>query len=456
MKYYWTPILLILCTASLSAQTGNLNFSKMTYGQQAVFFNARSMALGGSGIAGAKAVHGAALNPALLTRSEKDVQFSVSGLMHKLEEDRSFPYYDNFGGFVDYGSFAFNDNWYGDFQFSAIARIPNETIGNLVVGLSLNNISDFNYEYVEEVRTTGFSDAILAYNRIESDGVFRNFLLSVALQPVENISVGISLGLISGEVDQAAAIDSVDDSMQNIRMLERNNLTIDNTAIQASFGATMQVNPFLKLGATVTLPVTLSLKNSYRWDTQNTTLPRIIGFNNPIQLSFSEGTSGFDSVATAKFTREIKWPLQLGFGGEYRFTNVLQALISFDFRYTFWSDFEDDLVDKTGFEDSWRVSSGIEHIFFDNMPFRVGFSHGTLREGREFTRTVFTVGTGMQFDKFTIDISGAYSELTYNQRDMFDNSIYPPLVTRTDILDRVKSNDVYVMLEARYYLDWIE
>ena len=151
----------------------------------------------------------------------------------------------------------------------------------------------------------------------------------------------------------------------------------------------------------------------------------------------------------------MKYPLSLGIGIEYRFTNVLEARINADFEYTFWSKFEDDLNPDIDFSDTYAIRVGLEHIFFDKMPFRVGFNYQPLKENRQYTRTVLTLGIGVLFDNLEVDLSGGLEGLTTNQFDLFDDGNYPPLVSRADPVDRVQSNYLYGMIEFRFGLDSI-
>ena len=94
------------------AQKGEFNYSRMQYGEEVQALSARMLSMGNSGLAGNDVFSGMYLNPANIAATSD--KFSVSGglMMDKAEEDRSYPYYDTFGGFVDYGSYFYNKNWY--------------------------------------------------------------------------------------------------------------------------------------------------------------------------------------------------------------------------------------------------------------------------------------------------------------------------------------------------------
>ena len=110
-------MILSLFTSSLFAQNVNLNFSKINYGNAVFFHNARSLGMGGTGIADGSSSSDFSINPALGVYNQSDLSVAAKGHFNKYQEDRSFPYYDSFGGFVDYGSYVFNENWYNNYFF---------------------------------------------------------------------------------------------------------------------------------------------------------------------------------------------------------------------------------------------------------------------------------------------------------------------------------------------------
>ena len=217
-------LLFILFTSSPFAQNVNLNFSKMNYGNSVLFNNARSLGMGGSGIADGSSSSDFLLNPALGVLNQTGLAVSAKGQLNKYQEDRSFPYYDSFGGFVDYGSYVFNDNWYNNYSGSVNYLLPaNLTEGMPVsVAIAVNPFMDFNYDYVEEVRSSNFGDAILAYNKIHSDGVLQNLSLNAAAQLLDKLAFGFQLGIISGEINQTENINPVDTDIESIRLNRKN------------------------------------------------------------------------------------------------------------------------------------------------------------------------------------------------------------------------------------------
>lgn len=403
----------------------------MNYGNPYLFHNTRALGMGGSGIADGSNLSDFLLNPALGILNEADLSISAKLHFDKYQEDRSFPYYDSFGGFVDYGSYVFNENWYNSFSGSINYMLPEDLTGGvpLSIAIAINPFLDFNYDYVEEVRTTNFGDAILAYNKMKSEGVLQNISINAAAKLLNDLAVGLKVGVINGEIDQSEIINPVDSDIESIRLNKSNNFSLESNPIKIDLGLFYQATEFLSLGSRVSLPYTLNLEKTFN-----------------IEL--------FDSTyALPKAVNKIEYPMILGFGLNYKFTNILLARLNFDFEYTFWSDINDDFNPNVRFDDTYRVMVGVEHIFMDNVPFRLGFNYAPLRENKNITQTILTAGTGMTADKFSIELSAGISSLTYNQLDMYDNALYGEPSRGEEALDRVETDSFYGMIEINYFLD---
>ncbi len=449
----YTVLVLFIIVSTLEAQNPDLSLSKINYGTMRSVHNARSLAMGGTGIAGGFAVHSAMLNPALISSNTNQIAVSALGTIYNREEDRSYPYYDNFGGFVDYGSYAYNSNTYGDFGLNAIIKLPFLENNNLNFGIGYNSLIDFNYDYLEEVRSTAFGDALLAYNKIKSDGLFKeiNFVLGGDLIP--GVAAGIKLGLVTGTVSQKLEILPVEDDLEDIHHIETNEISLSNTPLNVTFGLNYQHDEQFAVATVIKLPLTLETENNYSIKTNNVEMLPGLPLPQNQDLVYAAGTADFDSVAQTVFSRKLKYPLSLGIAVDYRFTNQLEARIHAEFEYTFWSQVSDSYYSDLKFSDTYAIRLGVEHIFFDKMPFRVGFNYQPLKENKQYTRSVLTLGVGLLFDSFEIDLSGGLENLTTNQLDLFDDGTYPPLESRPDFIDRVQTNYLYGMIEFRFMFD---
>ena len=140
MKYYGLILMFIFCTNSFAQQL-EMNFSRINYGYENQYITARSLGLAGAGVAGDDASASIFLNPALAVYSKSWLNLNTGLSVYKLEEDRSFPYYDNFGGFVDYGSYVYNKYWYSQFYSVLTSRLPFDKDYPLRPDLSRSRVS---------------------------------------------------------------------------------------------------------------------------------------------------------------------------------------------------------------------------------------------------------------------------------------------------------------------------
>ncbi len=414
-------ILLVLLPIIAWGQRTDLNLQRIYYGQEMPALSARSLGMGGAGLAGDDIFLAADVNPALL--AHHNGQFSLQGGMHlyNLEEDRSFPYYDNFGGFVDYGSYYFQNNWYSSFYGNVAYTLPFDSVLNATVSVGAQPFLDYDYTYFEEVRSTSFEDNLLAYNIIESRGQLLQIPLTVAARPVKQLAVGLSVAMIQGSLEQEERVEVKAQSLDDLQASYMVEAELDNAPLLINVGGQYFVNERLTVAAAYRAPYTLTWKNAYRFR----------------QLP----DKALGDV-------ELDYPGRIGAGVDYRFENILMARLLVDYYYEFWSDFKDSGNPALVFEDTYNIRVGVEHVFFNDVPFRVGFDYGTLPQDRSLTRTRITVGGGLDLEAVTLDVAGGFSSTEHFQGDLYDDALYG-LDTRTDS-DRVRWAEFFGRVSLSY------
>jgi len=410
-------LITIIFVSNSFAQRAEFNQTKMRHGEDVSFMSARELGLGGSGIAGGDVFSALSLNPALLSKGKGMLEFSTGIQLQKYVEDRSFPYYDSFVGYNDYGSYAYNEHWYQGFQ-GILAYNP---LRNLSIAAAHLPFKDMRYDYQEEVRDpVDRTDKLLGYNSVVQSGLFYHSSLAAAYQPFKNWSFGLQLGILLAEIDSTMNIDPVPDSMQPLAEQQKRSRTLDGTPFLASLGVHYKFDNRLSLG---------------------------LNFRTPYEVKMKQVHSSSEDSLTYSANQSLSYPARVGGGLNYRFENVLAANISFDIVYDFWSGFEDNL-NSTDYNDTYTLHTGIEHIFFDRIPLRVGFLYGTLRESKDFSRTVLTVGSGFEIQNLQLNLAGGVASQEYYQNDYFADSIYG-IGDRSDS-DRVKTNQYFVRIDLNY------
>ncbi len=417
-------ITLILMTIFVlgRAQIANLNFTGMRYGEGPVAHSARMLGLAGSGLSLSSGLGQAVENPALAFSESSQLRVNGGLAIRKLVEDREFPYYDSFVGFNDFGSYSFNSNYYFAPYLNLAKRLPFSF--PVVVQAGVVNFRDFRYTYREEVRDPNDkTDKLIGYNWIEQKGVLRGWYLGAASKVWKNLTLGFNLSVLSGNIDSTGHIEPKVESASIVKQEFRRLRDLNITPLVVRLGAHYQVNDRLAVAATLRLPYTVEFGTKL-----------IENGNEPI----SKGVEKFE------------YPLQIGGGMDYRFQNVLQARVLLDVYYEYWSNFKDSNNNRLNFRDVLKIKTGVEYIFLNRLPVRMGFAYGTLPENRDLSRTLLTIGTGWYFDGVRFDVAGGLSHLEFYQNDLFPDTIYG-LNARTD-LDRVKWSEYFVKLDVSFSL----
>ncbi len=381
------------------------------YGEQVGLFDARSLALAGTGVAfgeHAFALHG---NPANLA----DVKsFAVNSCiaLTKVDEDRAFPFHDSFDGFVDYNTYAMNSNVYGSYALGMVKAFPEAgRFPNLA--LAGYPLYDWNYDYYEEVRDE--SDALIGKNIMEHrDGIYA-ISLGAAEQVVSWLDVGLSINYLKagGTFEQRAFGDTV------IVDLRRE---VDADGFSLNLGTVAQISPRLRLG--------LVYRSRARLDGT---------------MAFS-GKNIADPDSSVKLERT--YPHTVALGVEFRPRNELTTRLNFDIEFTQWSKFEDTADEAVDFEDVWQFSGGVEHYFFIGAPFRFGFRYQPSYHDQAITTTAVSFGTGFTYQGFQIDLGGEIGTRSWRQEDLFPESYYGG-VERSG-KDRVEESQLRAMVSVGY------
>jgi long-subunit fatty acid transport protein len=101
--------------------------------------------------------------------------------------------------------------------------------------------------------------------------------------------------------------------------------------------------------------------------------------------------------------------------------------------------------EKIPYRSVTKFHLGIEHVFFSGVPFRLGFYHDPNPIDADLDRNWFTAGTGYQFGKLKLDISGAFTNSEYEYPDLF------PIAAEERVeFDTVRESVLVGMITLRY------
>ncbi len=375
------------------------NYPSFPVGEYWMFPDARSLALGGAGSVSLQRPGAMLYNPAALTGISGRVTAMATLNVRKMEEHRSYPLYDRFDGVITDAIYALNNNYYYSPEGAITFRTPFATLPNLTVGVGSFIEIDQNYRYNEEVRENIFGDSLLAYNHIYYDGGLRrtSFAVAASMPFLPALSLGVQFGFLSGSLDYEAGITWVRGSRSDSLATARYRL--DGTPFVISLGATYRINERVTGGLDISLPYTIGYRVRYG------TAPEV--------------------------REEIGYPFRINTGWEYRARQILQARLNIDFGYEFWSKslkyvnpHNPVFNQPRDYSDVYVFKVGVEHIFFNKIPFQVGMQYRNSFQHRGTTRTLLSVGTGFLGEHWQVDVAGAVSKSEYRWPDLFDDTLY--------------------------------
>jgi hypothetical protein len=417
---------LLLAAATLLAQ----NYPSYPIGQYWSFPDARALSLAGAGSVSLAAPGAVLYNPAALSQMNSPLSFDLTVSSRKLEERRSYPLYDRFDSYLVNSTYALNNNWYSRPQGAAAIKLPFLGIPSFTFAAGIFTEIDYRYNYLEEVRENIFGDPLIAYNRIQAKGILQRYSTGLAMNipAFPQLAVGLQAGILSGSSDYQVEVNYLDNDEQLIFTDENRKLT--NTPLVFSAGSIYQISERISIGVDLSLPYTL------KYDV---------------------------TLANEEMVQEsIGYPFRLNAGFEYRARQELQARLNADIGYEFWSNreysqqTEGGVVTLPEFSDVFYFKTGIEHVFFNQIPFRVGAQYRNSYVRRGITQTLLAAGSGFFNQQWRVDVAGALSKLSYRWEDLFDDRLYmddPNFQSRTD-LDTVDETYFFLQLSFKYFINF--
>lgn len=381
-------IAFLVLAGSASAYT----FAEWRYGNVLPMYDARSLGLGGAGVASADGVRGLSLNPALLGKTE-GIEVAVSGLVVGSEEARQVPLHDSFDGVIGYNTFALNTAFYDHYGGGVAFKPSGEFEWTPTVAIGYRPRLDMNYTYHVQYRDPDFqtepADKVLYDYYDEGSGGVNAFTVALGQEVVPDVYVGLGVDVLRGDYDMGWRRVYPPDSEE------------EDTSGRVEFND-LAGTQFV-LGVLVEKMHRLDVGFVYR-----------SGFTLDGEVYIREAGEG--EGGTGDF--EYEYPHSFALGFEYRPRNVLGTSVSFDIEYTPWSDFKDGLVEgDPDLDDTMVYRAGVEHSFFDNSLARFGFLYEPSYIDERNTRAAISVGLGLDILGVTVDLGGQVGVREYDVED---------------------------------------
>ncbi|MCK4680331.1 hypothetical protein KAT82_04350, partial [bacterium] len=397
----------VIAIVALAGSAGAFTLAEWErYGYAMSTYDARSLGMGGAGLAAMDGAAGMALNPALLGKTE-GIDVALTGLIVLAEESRETPLHDSFEGVIGYNTYALSTEIY-DRYVGAVAFSPATELTDFewapVVAVGYGPRIDMSYRYHVQYRDPDFqtepADKVLSDYYLEGDGGVNAFSVGLGQEVASDVYVGLGVDFLRGDYKVSEReVFPADSDQENTGSYDDYD---DVTGTRFTLGVLFENLHRVDIAAVYRVPFKLSGDHSSR-------------------------TVGSEDGPTNSF--EYDYPGELVLGLEYHPRNLLMTTVSCDVEYTRWSGFrwsgfEDGTKSKDPeLNDTFTYRLGVEHAFFDDTYARFGFSYRPSYVDKRNTTTAFSVGLGLDIQGVRVDLGGQVGLREYRIGDDIEHGI---------------------------------
>jgi long-subunit fatty acid transport protein len=378
--------------------------------------NARSMALGQTGIA--SSVDGSAMiyNPACLARIRR---LEVAGGFSHLRLENTTDYdRGRYTGYTSQTSVGQRDMTRTHLDALSVA-VPVPTYrGSLVWALGLYRVKNFDRTLQLELRDAADAANYIEESQTETEtGGIYAWTAAGAMEISPKLSAGAALHIYTGKDKYGAVYYSKDASDQEYSTIdETSSIVADHLGISGTIGFTYQTSPYLTIGAVIETPSFWNVEEDSRVD-------GVEIYDTLASEYYWEVAYGNDGYTEY----DMRHPFSFGLGAAVSHNQLNLAL---DLKYTDYSQFEytDDFsqdlnaVIQENYKEVVAVGFGAEYVFPEpGISLRAGAYLDPLPFPSEYIekdRQYFTLGVGFLIDRvMTIDIGAVLGGYTINYLD---------------------------------------
>lgn len=440
--------LLVIFIASLVSLHGQSFFSPLI-GDLPAISSTRQIGVGFSSWGSSGSAAALFTNPALIALSAGKASFYFGMDGNSINEKRSFPVQDSFGDFLADNTYVVNSNWYPGVQVGLNYHL----LDRLHLGLAFQQSVSRNFRYEEEVRGSVYGqynrDPLVGYHRLSSTGNIARLALGSSYQVLKQLRLAAALEINLPNANEDRYEIEVIKSSVNLAAAEtisyQSKPTIA-TLKNVILGMSYDVNRHLSFAAAYKFQYNTSVENGlFHLVYDTTSLLPVFNIDSTRQIK------------SADYAR----PSELRLSLKYEPQNIIKTVFYLEAVFQPWSKskveyeyrneglpaaFPIDLYTSSyPLRDVLKIHVAVEHIFFSDVPFRMGFYHDPNPIDPGMDRNWFTAGTGYLWGNLALDVSGAFSKCDYDYPDLF-----PIAGEERNKFDTVRENYLTGTLTLKY------
>ncbi len=348
-------------------------------------------------------------NPSKLSQLNPGLSISTQAMNLNLFERRTNIFKDTFGDFLTEGDYVWNDNSYYDYATSASYTIPLEE-QSIGIGISYYQLTNFNYNYEEEVRDK--------YSADDGEQAIRDPFAGYHVLISEGEAYALSYGIGWNYSDNVFSI-GIGHSMNSINKFELYEFIhvdtmyadISNLSNVPSYNATTTINPTNSLFTSSAIQfsyknrllcaIGIESKKQIKVFPYNYDIDSLNGLYNYIN-TYSD--SIYYSVRGLNYVKPGKLSLELMLISPH--VNPISIVLGYD-------KLDYDEVDIT----QWKF--GFEYLTPNKIPIRAGVLYSFSPIYSFAPKTRFSMGSGFTYNKLEISYGATYSLYNYSYPDLF-------------------------------------
>jgi len=399
---------ILLIILFLSALSGQSLFNRWT-GSDPFMGSPRSTAMGSTHLLNSTGSSNVRFNPANLGNMKTKRGFDFQLNRSSVFERWSMPVRDSFGEFLTHADYVANEfSFYGtSLGLFGSTELPG--IGMAGMGIYYGPLTQFNYQYSEEVRGSysiedgeyAGKDPIVGYQNLSTNGL--SMLTSIGgglnlgmIGDIE-ISIGGAINLIqSYNLTDRVAVDTLYSDVTNLTTLpDFDAATQLPTANFLTFSTNLKLNSNVNLGVSLENDANIT-SSQYHWEIDPT--------NGLFQ--YWDDTS-FVVSGLNYLKPEIK-------SIAFLFISDLDNMMSIDFEINHIS-----YNGHLNFQNYKQFKFGFEYITQLGTPIRGGLIYKTSFIPAMKPISIFTFGSGKSIGNLEIDYAGTYSFQSFYYPDLF-------------------------------------
>tara|TARA_Y100001970_G_scaffold93375_1_gene117720 strand:- start:5974 stop:7266 length:1293 start_codon:yes stop_codon:yes gene_type:complete len=348
-------------------------------------------------------------NPFHISKLNQGISIALQSNNSNIFERRTNIFKDSFGDFLTEGDYVWNQNYYSHYDWTIAYSLPLDEQG-IGIGISYYSLTNFDYDYEEEVRDKysaddgeqAIRDPNAGFHVLSSDG--HPYVIALGLGwNYSDLNYSIGLGYSMNKINSF--------EMKEMVHVDTMYADVGNLSSVPSYSSSTTINP--ENGLFTSTVIQLNYKNRISLAIGVESKKRINSLshnyetyseNNMYKYFTSVDDSIYYNVSGINYVKPGRLSL------EFMHISPHNNPISIIFGY---NKLDYDEIDISQFK------FGFEYITQNNIPIRAGVLYSDSPIQMLSPRTKFSIGSGFSYNQLEVSYGSTFSLYNYDYPDLF-------------------------------------